>query len=203
MVTFKRVLVIVICIWTLNIGILASAFSNMQILRYYSSILVPLCLVVSSCCYTTIYVKLLHHQAQVQEHFHQGQPNGHAPLNICIARYRRTVSSVLWVQFTVLTCYLPAGTVKASVTIKGITPTLCIAWTFLVTVVHLNSTLNPILYCSFLLPHVFPVRSLVHSPCVPFYLYPGPNRNIINNLYPQPRYPALSNVPLWPTPNLD
>ena len=50
----------------------------------------------------------LHHH---QIHVHQGQPNGHAPLNI--ARYRKTVSSALWVQLTLVTRYLPAGTVVA------------------------------------------------------------------------------------------
>ena len=106
-VTFKRVLVIVICLWTLAICFGTTAFWDYRITLHYSFTAVLFCLVISSCCYTKIYIKLLHHQAQIQEHIQQGQPNGHEPLNI--ARYRKTVSSALWVQFSVLTCYLPVG----------------------------------------------------------------------------------------------
>jgi len=140
-VTFKRVLLVVICFWALIISLAMVVFWDYQFSLYYNSIAVLLCAVTTTCCYTKIYQKLHHHQI----HVHQGQPNGHAPLNI--ARYRKTVSNALWVQLTLVTCYLPAGTVVALIAIKGITPDLCLAWTFLVTVVHLNSTLNPILYC--------------------------------------------------------
>ncbi|XP_078347766.1 adenosine receptor A3-like [Oculina patagonica] len=142
-VTFKRVLGIVLCFWTLSICFTTTGFWDYRIKLHYSSVAVLFCLVVSTCCYTKIYLKLLHHQAQI--HVHQGQPNGHEPLNI--ARYRKTVSSALWVQFSVIACYLPVGIVVTLMSIKGMTPTLLLAWAFLVTVVHFNSTLNPILYC--------------------------------------------------------
>ena len=140
-VTFKRVLAIVICFWTLITSLAIVLVWDYQFSLHYNSIAVLLCSVTSTSCYTKIYHKLHHHQI----HVHQGQPNGHAPLNI--ARYRKTLSSALWVQLTLVTCYLPAGTVVVLMAIQGITPTLSIAWTFLVTVVQLNSTLNPILYC--------------------------------------------------------
>jgi len=140
-VTFKRVLMFVICFWTLITSLALVVVWDYQFSLHYNSIAVLFCSVISTCCYTKIFQKLYHHQI----HVHQGQPNGHAPLNI--ARYRKTVSSTLWVQLTLVTCYLPAGTVVALMAIKGITPTLGIALAFLVTVVHLNSTLNPILYC--------------------------------------------------------
>ena len=116
-------------------------FWNYQFALHYNSIVVFLYSVTSTCCYTKIYQKLHHHQI----HVHQGHPNGHAPLHI--ARYRKTVSSALWVQLTLVACYVPAGTVVALMAIKGITPPLSIAWTFAITVVHLNSTLDPFLYC--------------------------------------------------------
>ena len=144
-VTFKRVQVIVIFLWTLAFFFALTVFWEFRITLLYDSIFVLLCLVVSTCCYTKIYLKLLHHQAQIQEHVHQGQPNGHELLNI--GRYRKTVSSALWVQFSVLACYLTVDTVITLISIKGMTPTLILAWIFLVTILHLNSTLNPILYC--------------------------------------------------------
>ena len=138
-VTFKRVLVTVICFSTLITSLAMVVIWDYQFSLHYNSIVVFLCSVTSTSCYTKIFQKLCHHQIHVH------QPHGHSPLNV--ARYRKTVSSALWVQLTLATCYLPAGTVTALMAIKGITPTLGIAWTFLITVVHLNSTLNPILYC--------------------------------------------------------
>ena len=80
-----------------------------------------------------------------KEHSHQGQQNGHGLLNI--ARYRKTVSSALWLQLTLVTCYLSGGIVTALVTIKEMTTVLFLAQIFSLTLVFLNSTLNPILYC--------------------------------------------------------
>ena len=144
-VTSKRVLWSVICFWTLSICFLASGFKSYRIMSYYSSIAIPLCLVVSTCCYTKIYLKLHHHQAQIQEHVHQGQPNRHEPLNI--GRYRKTVSSALWVQLSVIACYLPMGIASVVVATGGLSPTLVVAWAYSSTLLFFNSTLNPILYC--------------------------------------------------------
>ena len=88
-VTFKRVLLVVICFWPLCIAFSATSFWTYKFLKYYSFISVMLCVVISLCCYIKIYRKLFHHQAQIQEHIYQGQQNEHTPLNI--ARYRKTV----------------------------------------------------------------------------------------------------------------
>jgi len=143
--TFKRVLLVVICFWALGVGFSFCGIFNHYVLPYYGSIAVTLSLVISTCCYSRIYQKLLRHQIQVQEHVHQGQENGHAPLNI--ARYRKTVSSALWVQFTVHVCYLPVGTLLVVMAVKGVTLSLLVVWTFTTSLALLNSSLNPVLYC--------------------------------------------------------
>ena len=105
-ITLRRVWVLVVIIWLSNT---AKAVIILYIPLYGSGIFateVILCIIASSSCYTKIYRILRHHQAQVQQHVHQGQQNGgETPVNI--ARYRKTVSSALWVQMTLLTCYLP------------------------------------------------------------------------------------------------
>ena len=146
-VTFKRVLMIVIGLWTLIVGFAFIKFWMVNASLYYVTIVILLCIMVSTCCYIKIYQKLLQHQAQIQEHVRQGQQNGHAPLNI--ARYRKTVSSALWVQFSVLACYLPMGIVMALIIIRGLPnpSSLMTAWILSASFILLNSTLNPILYC--------------------------------------------------------
>ena len=66
-----------------------------------------------------IYLKLRRHQIHMQDqHIHQGQPNGERiPLNV--ARYRKSVASAIWVQSTLLACYLPFRIVFAFLGITG------------------------------------------------------------------------------------
>ena len=74
------------------------------------AIIMPPCLATSIFCYTKIYLTLHRHQAQVKANTLQGQPNeSQIPLNI--ARFRKTVSSAMWIQMTLLACYLPLGIV--------------------------------------------------------------------------------------------
>ena len=144
-VTFKRVTVVVVCVWTLIVSTSAVFWDNMKVILYYFFIYILLCVIVSSCCYISVYQKLRLHQTQVQDNLHQGQPNGHEPLNI--ARYRKTVSSALWVLSSILVCYLPMTVLVVSMVISGATSSLPVAWAFSRTLVFFNYTLNPILYC--------------------------------------------------------
>ena len=142
-ITLRRVWVLEVTIWLLNTAIAV-------ILHYVplyglsiSSVVAILCIIVSACCYTKIYRTLHHHQAQVQQHVHQGQANGgEIPLNI--ARYRRSVSSMIWVQISLLACYLPLGLVAG---LLVITPLPYFTVDAALTLVMFNSTLNPFLYC--------------------------------------------------------
>ena len=144
-VTLKRVQVVVISLWIMGSCGAMMTLLDYIITLYYGSIVILLCIIVSTCCYIKIYQKLWQHQAQIQEHIHQGQPNGHEPLNI--ARYRKTVSSALWIQFSILACYIPGGIVITLVAIIGITPILFFLWVLSVSLIQFNSTLNPVLYC--------------------------------------------------------
>jgi len=70
--------------------------------------LLTLVLVISIYCNTRIFFKLRHQQAQVQNHVRQQQANG-GRNSLNIARYKKLVSSVLWVQLALVACYTPWG----------------------------------------------------------------------------------------------
>ena len=75
-------------------------------------------------------------------------PRTTKPNASCIARYRKAVSSALWMQLTLFVCYLPQGIIGALWTNREeFSQTLYLAWQFASTLVFLNSSLNPILYC--------------------------------------------------------
>ena len=145
-VTFKRVLVTVTCFWICSIGIATVYIWSYDLTLYYIFVATGLCLFGSSYCYINIYQKLRNQQAQIQGHVHQGQPNREEPLNI--ARFKNTVCCAVFVQLTVVICYLPLAINTALVVaVTEWTSTLFLTFLFSVTLVSLNSTLNPILYC--------------------------------------------------------
>ena len=79
---------------------------------------------------------------KVQPCVSQGQPNKSSPLHI--KRYKKTVSSALWIHLTLLACYLPYSLVSGMKAITG--DTLNISVGFTATLIFFNSSLNPALY---------------------------------------------------------
>ena len=146
-VTLRRVRVIVIICWFYCGSAAVIFIYNEHAQEALASLMVLLCVLTSTFCYTKIYLKLRRHQAQVQSHVSQGQTNGGCiPLNI--AWYKKTLSSALWVQLTLVVCYLPFGIAVAIFAITGLsTPSFDFAWDVSFSFLMLNSTLNPFLYC--------------------------------------------------------
>ena len=140
-VTLKRTYVIVITLWVLPALLSAMWFWKPFINVLCRIIGIPLCLIISIFSYTKIFLTLRHHQNQV----HVQQPNHTNQLNI--ARYKKAVSTAIWLQLTLVACYLPYGVVTALLTNGGRSSSVSNAWNYAVTLVFLNSSLNPILFC--------------------------------------------------------
>ena len=105
-VSLRRIWALVVAFWLSSTALAIILLFNSLVAIYIMCILVVLCIVTSTFCYTKIYLTLRPHQTQVHGHVHQGQPNGGGiPLNI--ARYRKTVFSSLSVQIALVVCYLP------------------------------------------------------------------------------------------------
>ena len=142
-VTLKRTYVIVIILWLLSAVFTSTWFWNPQITLWYGMIGIPLCITISIFSYTKIFLTLRNHNTQI--HSHVQQPNQTNQLNI--ARYKKAVSTAIWLQLTLVACYLPSAVVNAFVTNGELTSSLYLAWNCTTTLVFLNSLLNPILYC--------------------------------------------------------
>ena len=141
-VTLKRTYVIVITFWAVSTLFSMMYFLNPLITIRYANVVISLCLVTAFISYTKIFVNLRHHQNQAQD---LQQPNQTNPLNI--ARYRKAVSSALWLQLTLVACYLPYGLTSAFSNRSERSMPVYLAVQYAVTLILLNSSLNPILYC--------------------------------------------------------
>ena len=143
-VTMKRARLFLALFLLFSIGNCVTELVNASDFLVYSASIWALCLITSICCYARIFFVLQNHiQAQV---IPQGQPNVISPLNL--SRYKKTVSTALWLFAALMICYLPFGLVLIARTILSkITGSLVIINFFGLTLVYLNSSLNPLLYC--------------------------------------------------------
>ena len=144
-VTLKRIHRIVVVFWILSTTGATMWYLNQPIASWYVCVVVALSVVTAIFFYTKIFLTLRHNQIQAQGNVHQGQPSQIVQLNI--ARYKKTVSSALWVQLALVVCYLPFTIVEVLRLQRGIMSDNIVATFFSYTLLYLNSSLNPILYC--------------------------------------------------------
>ena len=144
-VTFRRTCITVTGFWILSIVGAPALFFGPRITSWCLQIVSALCLVTSTFAYAKLFVTLRHNQIHVENHVAQGRPSQAIPLNI--ARYRKAVYSALWVQGTLVICYLPYNIAVVLTSDRGMSSSLYRAWQFTAILVYLNSSLNPLLYC--------------------------------------------------------
>ncbi|XP_044168569.1 melanocortin receptor 3-like [Acropora millepora] len=147
-VTVRRVYVVVIVLWILiGVGMAILTMLNTDAGGVVALSAIAVCLLTSTFCYTTIFFTLRNQQTQVHNNSPE-QENQTISLNI--SRYRRTVSTTLWLQMSVVSCYLPYllfAPVAYRQIVKTQSPSLYSQFYSTVTLMCSNSILNPILYC--------------------------------------------------------
>ena len=144
-VTLKRTFLAVTLSWVSSIfGSTMSLWSNPSILWYGSCTFISLCVVTSVFSYAKIFLTLRKNKVQANR-VDRGPPSQTARLNQ--ARYRKTVFSALWVQLALVVCYLPYAIVVVLSPRGGLSTSITVARLFTGTLILLNSSLNPILYC--------------------------------------------------------
>ena len=140
--TLKKAYISVIIMWVLSVVIGAAVYFLLDtvILDWSMFILISLCVVISSLCYTKIFVALRRRKIRLEDSAFQGPTEViKVPLNL--VRYRKAVYSALWVQVTLVVCYLPFG---IATTIPEISLSV---YLMTLTLLLLNSSLNPFIYC--------------------------------------------------------
>ena len=150
-VTLCRVRVVIACVWFIAVSN-ASLYSVASILFHTSwwtfRALVIFSIIVSTFSYTKIFFTLRHQQAHVQNHV-QPEQSSRVRSVLNIARYKKTVYTVAWIQFVMLACYGPFIVMAflwnfGSV---GHSTEVWIAYAVSFCLFFLNSSLNPVLYC--------------------------------------------------------
>ena len=141
-VTLKRVRLFVIYSWIQSLAFPLTYLWDKRLFYIWGSAWIFFCLTISTCCYLKIYMIIRHQQAQVGDQT-QGNSLGASAINM--ARYKKTVTSALWIHSALLICYLPYTIATVVTTFHGSLSN--IVWSATGLLVFLNSTLNPFLYC--------------------------------------------------------
>ena len=147
-VTSRRTRFTVVIFWLVSVIISIMLVVNSFIILHIICTVLLLCMVTSTFCYARIYNILRHHQNQIQVIHVQAAPlsEGSSSL-IVISRYKKTVSGALWVQGVFLACYSPyLFAIIFILTGKSIS-SFRFFWELAVSLVLLNSSLNPFIFC--------------------------------------------------------
>ena len=147
LVTLRRVRVVILCIWLVAaLSGLLFFFTPFDVSIKLNLTLAKLSFVISLVSNTKIFFILRHQQAQLQDSVQQGQPNAEGiPLNI--ARYKKIVSTIIWVQLASVVCYLPFIITIIIITTFFDAFSRNLTYLLVVTFLFLNSSFNPIIYC--------------------------------------------------------
>ena len=146
-VTLKRIRAVLACGCLAVLLIMSVWYFHAKTARITMPIFWTLCLIISLFSYTKIVLRLRQHQSSVRDNVQQGQANTEKmPLNL--ERYKKTVVSIALVQLALVICYFPFLIFRIVTHVKDIHYGLYSLWYFHTsTLVFLNSSLNPFLYC--------------------------------------------------------
>ena len=146
-VTLRRVFAAICCFWLMGIacGFIYSFWSHLFV-YITCAVIGILCFCISIFSYTKIFLTLRQRQAQV--HFQTGHERARGGIPHNIARYKKSVSSLAWVQLALVVWY---ASFYVSIVVIQLSGWRGITLDFIgacsTTLLYSNSSLNPILYC--------------------------------------------------------
>ena len=146
-VTLKRAVLLVVAFWVVSLAGASSVFFRYsQISAWYGHILIALCLVTSTFSYAKIYQTLHQHRIQIQHQVHRDHLANRAISPLNMARYKKAVSTAMWIQLILAVCYIPQAIVAVFLTQNGLTSSAYTAGQYGETLIFLNSSLNHFFY---------------------------------------------------------
>ena len=140
--THKRVVAVVSSVWVSS-GVIAllGQFSSRLILSAFQGTITTICFIITGIFYCKIYAAVRHHSNQI--HALQAAQNEDM---VNATRVQKSALATFYVYVVFLVCYLPISCAGIAKTIAE-TTFVSHLWYFTFTLVFLNSSLNPLIYC--------------------------------------------------------
>ena len=144
LVTESRVKYTLIIIWLSSFLLSCFQFWNTRAQHLSMGLVILICLIISILSYIRIYRIVRRHQIQIHVQ-QQAVQSSDAENNLNIARLEKSARSTFVFYIALIMCYLPLYMV---LTLSAISQwNFQIEWDFASTLIFLNSSINPFLYC--------------------------------------------------------
>ena len=143
LVTKSRIMCTAAIIWLFSIPTIGLYFWNKRLHRLFVGSTVVICFIISTFSYVGIYRIVRRHQRQIHSQQNMVEPGLRSGNNIL--RLRRSAVNTFLFYIALILCYFPFF---VFVTLTGVFKQKWQAqWSFSTTVVFMNSSVNPVLYC--------------------------------------------------------
>ncbi|XP_078345374.1 melanocyte-stimulating hormone receptor-like [Oculina patagonica] len=144
LVTKSRVQCTVVMIWSTIFVLPGFYLWNERAFFLLVAVLNVICLTISTFCYVRIYQIVRHHQLQINAQ-QQAVQNSNLGDNLNIMQLRRSAINTFVFYIVLILCYFP---IYVLLTLYGTSyQNWKIEWNFAITVMFMNSSINPFLYC--------------------------------------------------------
>ena len=142
-VTRGRIKAVVGCFWITSLATSIVYLKSRRVFFVVTAVVIMLSIVTSAFSYFIIFFIVHRRQNRIEDNGRQV----HRLNSNRLLRFQKTVYSALWVHFALVVCYLPFSVIEVMAANIGISRRRFIAGTCLATLIYLNSTINPFLYC--------------------------------------------------------
>ena len=145
LLTESRVKYSLVFIWLIAFFLSGFHFWGVLLYRFLSGVVIIICLIISKFSYIRIYRIVRRHQLQIHAQ-QQAAQSSNAENNFILnmVRLKRRAMNTFVFYIALVACYFP---VYVILTLRGTGKDWKPEWEFGITVVYMNSSINPFLYC--------------------------------------------------------
>lgn len=150
-VTLKKVVTVLVALWVFTFAGTLLIIYNSKIYNIAANFTLAVCLSLTSFCYFKIYLTLRSHNNCVRTSLQAANPwcqtEFSSQQRFSLMRYKRSVWNMLYVYGAFVLCSLPLFCILIVIHIRGVDRTTKIFRFFGATLIFINCSLNPLLYC--------------------------------------------------------
>ena len=143
-VTVKKTLLVLCLIWLASVVYAVTFLVDRELHRSVLLFVIALCIVVNAFTCSTIYRICRRHQIQIQNQTLANQPEA-----FDMKRYRRSLITMIVLLILLIICYSPYLCMRAVANFSDFpfSPRIILMLRLSSLIVHLNSSINPLIYC--------------------------------------------------------
>ena len=155
LVTRKRVLKVLVFIWIMRLAETCLIIYDHRIFNIMANIGLGFCMFVITACYLKIYLTLRRQDQTVRDMISLRRLNNSGQRqstrvrrnNFNLVKYKRSIYTMFYIYIAFIFCSLPVFSVMIALQIQGPERPTIIVQFLGATLVYINSSLNPVLYC--------------------------------------------------------